>query len=52
MAGWRHALADEIHRQGEHIPQHCYNSHNHPYISSSDTLVGTIFTATYIGMVV
>ena len=30
----------------EHIPQHCYISHNHPYISSSRA------TATYVGMVV
>ena len=31
------ALADKVHKQGEHIPQHCYISHNHdhPYISSS-----------------
>ena len=49
------ALADKIHKQGEHIPQHCYISHDHPYISSSDTLGGTaesISTATYVGMVV
>ena len=47
--GWQ-----SIHKQGEHIPQHSYISHNHPYISSSDTLGGTvsISTATYIGMVV
>ena len=32
--GWMEALADKAHKQGEHIPQH---SHNHPYISSSDT---------------
>ena len=38
------APADEVHKQREHIP------HNHPYISSSDMLVGTIsiFTATYV----
>ena len=48
------ALADKVHRQGEHIPQHSYISHNHPYTSSSDTLVGAIliFTPTYVGMVV
>ena len=28
------ALADKVHKQGEHIPQHCYISHNHPYINS------------------
>ena len=28
--------------------QHGYILHNHPYISSSDTLVGTRFTATYL----
>ena len=54
MGGWMEALADKGHKQGEHIPQHCYISHNHPYISSSDTLGGTISisTATYVGMVV
>ena len=41
-AGWMEALADRVHKQGEHIPQHYYISHNHPYISSSDMLVGTI----------
>ena len=47
-------LPDSVHKQGEHIPQHCYNSHSHSYISSSDTLVGTIVNATYmyVGMVV
>ena len=35
MGGWMEALADKGHKQGEHIPQHCYISHNHPYISSS-----------------
>ena len=41
-------------KQGEHIPLHCYISHNHPYISSSGTLGGTISisTANYVGMVV
>ena len=29
-----------------------YSSNNHPYISSSDTPVGTKFTATYVEMVV
>ena len=29
------ALAYKVHRQEEHISQHCYISHNHPYISSS-----------------
>ena len=46
------ALADKVHKQGEHIPQYCYISHNHPCISSSDKLGGTISTVTYIGMVV
>ena len=46
------ALSDKIHEQGEHIPQHRYISNNHPYISSSDMLVGTISTATYVGMVI
>ena len=51
MGGWMDVLADKVHKQGEHIPQHC---HNHPYISSSDTLPGTIIisTATYVEMVV
>ena len=36
MGGWIEALANKVHKQGEHIPQHyCYISHNHPYISSS-----------------
>ena len=43
MGGWMDALADKVHKQGEHIPQHCYISHNHLYICSS--------TATYVGMV-
>ena len=53
-AGWMEALVDRVHKQGEHIPQHRYISHNHPYISSSDMLGGTISisTATYVGMVV
>ena len=30
--GWMDgALADKVHKQGEHIPQYCYISHNHPY---------------------
>ena len=33
MGGWMEALADKVHKQVEHIPQHCYISHNHPYIS-------------------
>ena len=45
------ALVDKVHKQGEHILQHCYISHNHPYIHvrNGDTVVGTIsiFTATY-----
>ena len=46
------ALANKVRKQREHIPQHCYISHNHPYISSND-IVGTIalFTATYVEMV-
>ena len=54
MGGWMEALAYKVHKQGEHIPQHCNISHNHPYISSSDTLDDTISisTATYVGMVV
>ena len=37
-------LADKVHKQGVHIPQHCYISHNHmhPYVRSSDMLGGTI----------
>ena len=48
------ALVGKVHKQGEHILQHCYISHNHPYIHvhirNGDTLVGTIsiFTATYV----
>ena len=30
MGGWMEALADEVNKQGEHIPQHYYISHNHP----------------------
>ena len=54
MGGWMEVVADKVHKQGEHIPQQCYISHNHPYISSSDTLSGTISisTATYVGIVV
>ena len=67
MDGWRHALADKVLEQGEHIPQHCYISHNHPYTSSSgygrvdgwkhalaDKVheQGAYATATYVGMVV
>ena len=37
MDGWRHWL-DKVHKQGEHIPQLCYISHNHPYMSRGDTL--------------
>ena len=29
MAEWRHWLTYVVHKQGEHIPQHCYISHNH-----------------------
>ena len=39
---------------GDHIPQHCYILHNHPYISSSNTLIFctvAIFTVTCVGMV-
>ena len=50
------ALADKVHKQGKHIQQHSYISYNHPYISSSDTLGGTISISTatymYVGMVV
>ena len=46
--------ADKVNKQRAYNPQHCYISNNHPYIRSSDTLVGTtsIFTATYVAMVV
>ena len=35
------ALTDKVHKQGEHIPQHCYISHKHmhPCISSSAFLL-------------
>ena len=46
MCGWMEALADKVHKQGERIPQHCYISHNHPYISGSDMLGGTISIST------
>ena len=54
MAGWMEALADKVNKQGEHIHQLFYISHNHPYISSSDMLGGiiSISTATYAGMAV
>ena len=47
MARWMEALADKVHKQEEHILQHCYISHNHPYISSS-ALGGTISISTAI----
>ena len=34
------ALADKVHKQGEHIPQHSYILHNHPYINSSEYNLG------------
>ena len=36
MGGWMEALTDKVHKQGEHIPQHCYTFHTtmYPYISS------------------
>ena len=40
--GWRHWLTKYTNKDSEHIPQHYYISHNHPYISSSDMLGGTI----------
>ena len=36
------ALADKVHKQRAQSPTLYYISHNHSYISSSDTLVGTI----------
>ena len=35
MGEWIDALADKVHKQGEHIPQNCHISHNHLYISSN-----------------
>ena len=53
MGEWMEALADKVHKQEEHIqPQHCYISHNHPYISSSDTLGGTISISTDLTLTV
>ena len=51
MGGWMKALADKEQKR-EQIPQHCYISHNHPYLALSDTLGGTIsiYTATYVGI--
>ena len=42
-------MADKVHKQGKHNYLH-FTQPSIPYISSSDTLVGTIsiFTATYI----
>ena len=39
---WIEALADKVHKQGEHrhIPQHHYISHNHPYISIAVNIMG------------
>ena len=32
---WMEVLADKVHKQGEHIPQHCYYiSHNHAYCAT------------------
>ena len=45
------ALADKLHKQGEHIPQHCNiatTSLQHPYISSSDMLGDTINIHCYL----
>ena len=36
MARKKHWLTQYTDMQGEHIPQQCYISHNHPYISSSE----------------
>ena len=48
-----------MHWLTKYTNKECYTLHNmatlfnnHPYISSSGTLVGTKFTATYVGMVV
>ena len=34
--GWMHWLTIEVYKQRQHTPQHCYISHNHPCISSSE----------------
>ena len=45
------ALVDKIHKQGEHILQHCYISHNNVLtLVAYATLVGIIFSAIYLGM--
>ena len=37
MDGWRAALADKVHKQGEHILHFTQmQEQKHPYISSSD----------------
>ena len=45
-------LADKAHEQDPQCKWLLYVSHNHPYINSSDMAVTTLFTATYVGMVV
>ena len=34
MHGWIETLADKVHRQGEHIPQHYYILHNHQSLNN------------------
>ena len=53
------ALADKVkvkqgmpHSDMHSITQPQYSTTMHPYISSSGTPVSTIYTATYVGMVV
>ena len=41
------ALADKVHRQGEHVPQHCYISRNHPYKWQPIILVSALFKLIY-----
>ena len=54
VAQWMHWLTkcinNKCHAHNDHTMATLFN--NHPYISSSGTLVGTKFTATYVGMVV
>ena len=39
--GLMEALVDKVHKQGEHVPQHCATFHTTiPTLSNSETLVG------------
>ena len=43
MGGWMEAQADKVHKQGKHIPQHCYISHNQGFRNLFKFLVSALF---------